>query len=82
MGRNNSRYLEKVFCGNSNDRICNMMFGIAFIRRSTVGVGVNFVDVLDCWEFKNTNFKFSYIYMQNFLPSTSLGKYRPIDLKF
>ena len=27
------------------------------------GWGVNFVDVLDCWEFKNTNFKFSYTYM-------------------
>ena len=26
-----------------------------------MGVGVNFVDVLDCWEFKNTNFKFSYV---------------------
>ena len=34
-------------------------YGIAFIRRSTVGV--NFVDVLDSGEFKNTNFKVSYI---------------------
>ena len=41
-----------------------------FSKKSTVlllsesqrrGRGVNFVDVLDCWEFKNTNFKFSYV---------------------
>ena len=42
-----------------------------FSKKSTVlllsggqrwGWGVNFVDVLDCWEFKNTNFTFSYLY--------------------
>jgi len=41
------------------------------------GWGANFLDVLECGEFENTNFS-----VQNLLPSTSLGNYWPIDLKF
>jgi len=62
---------------------------IDFSKESTVlsggqkwGWGVNFLDVLECVEFKNTNFRVSYTYVQNFLPSTSLGKYGPIHSNF
>ena len=35
-----------------------------FSKGQRWGWGVNFVDVSDCWEFKNTNFKFSYVCAQ------------------
>jgi len=42
-------------------RLFEEKYGITFVRRSTAGAGVTFVDVLDSGEFRNTNFKVSYI---------------------